>query len=128
MWFISWTKAYIFQDFKGYSAVVIFQWGDVIVSHGKLSSGINLKQDIVPSVYSLLLNSSRIVTMSISPGRRCCSRCDLDRDRRLRSAWWGGQYCQSCFWDLLAISAHTSDKQMDSDNSISLSGPVQKQS
>ncbi len=45
----------------------------------------------------------------------CCSRCDLDRDRRLRLAWWGGQYCRSCFWDLLAILVHTSDKQMKPD-------------
>lgn len=59
--------------------------------------------------------TEKLETGAISPGMHCCSRCDLDRDRRLRLAWWGGQYCPSCFWDLLAISVHTSDKQMDTD-------------
>lgn len=41
---------YLFQDFKSYSAVVIFQWGDVIVPQGELSACINLKQEKFPLV------------------------------------------------------------------------------
>ncbi len=94
---------------------MIFQWGDVIVPQGELSACINLKQEILPSVYAAYWKAADLETAAISPGMHCCSRCDLDRDRRLRLAWWGGQYCRSCFWDLLAILVHTSDKQMEPD-------------